>query len=64
MNAVGFESKEYWGFVVSDLSRDTTMQIASQLAPSLNATLDAGSESQGRAGLGAFPFTHEAGAQP
>ena len=42
MNAVGFESREYWGFVVSDLDRQTTVQIAHQLAPPLEAALDAG----------------------
>ncbi len=49
MNAAGFESKEYWGFVVSDLSRDTTMGIASELAPPLKAVLDAGLGSEGTA---------------
>ena len=51
MNAAGFESKEYLGFVVSDLSQDTTMQIASELAPPLKAALDAGSTSQTRSSL-------------
>jgi anti-sigma factor (TIGR02949 family) len=51
MNAAGFQSKEYWGFVVSDLSRDTTMQIAYELAPPLKAALDAGSGSEARADL-------------
>jgi len=41
MNAAGFESKGYFGFVVSDLNRDTTMQIAHELAPPLNAALEA-----------------------
>jgi anti-sigma factor (TIGR02949 family) len=45
MNVAGFESKAYLGFVVSDLDRNTTMQIASDLAPPLKAALDAGSES-------------------
>jgi len=48
MNAAGFESKEYWGFVVSDLSPDTTMQIADELAPPLRAALDSGSRSEAR----------------
>jgi hypothetical protein len=48
MNAAGFESKEYWGFVVSDLSPDTTMQIADELAPPLRAALDSGSQSEAR----------------
>ena len=39
MNVVGFESKGYLGFVVSDLNRDTTVQIASTLAPPLNVAL-------------------------
>lgn len=40
MNAAGFESKDYVGFVVSDLSPAVTLQIASQLAPPLKAALD------------------------
>jgi anti-sigma factor (TIGR02949 family) len=48
MNVAGFESKEYLGFVVSDLDRNTTMQIASDLAPPLKAALDAGSGSEAR----------------
>jgi anti-sigma factor (TIGR02949 family) len=55
MNAAGFESKEYWGFVVSDLSRDATVQIASELAPPLKAALDAGPGSEGRAELDVVP---------
>jgi hypothetical protein len=42
MNAAGFESTSYLGFVVSDLSRDTIMQISSELAPPLKAALNAG----------------------
>ncbi len=56
MNAAGFESKEYWGFVVSDLGRDTTMQVANELAPPLKAALDAGSGSEARADLDAAPL--------
>jgi anti-sigma factor (TIGR02949 family) len=41
MNVVGFQSKGYLGFVVSDLNRDATMQIANALAPPLNAALQA-----------------------
>jgi len=40
MNAAGFESEGYFGFVVSDLSQDTTLQIANQLAPPLKAALE------------------------
>ena len=43
MNVAGFESKGYLGFVVSDLDGNTTMQIANELAPPLNAALEAGS---------------------
>jgi anti-sigma factor (TIGR02949 family) len=43
MNVAGFESKAYLGFVVSDLDRDTIVQIASELAPPLKAALDASS---------------------
>lgn len=40
MNAAGFESNEYFGFVVSDLSQASIVQIASELAPPLKAALD------------------------
>ena len=43
MNAAGFETKEYWGFVVSDLSPAAITQIAGELAPPLRDALDAGS---------------------
>jgi anti-sigma factor (TIGR02949 family) len=43
LNVAGFESKGYLGFVVSDLSPDTTMQIANELAPPLKTALAAGS---------------------
>ncbi|MGC9998074.1 MAG: zf-HC2 domain-containing protein [Terriglobia bacterium] len=39
MNVAGFESRGYLGFVVSDLDRNVTLQIADQLAPPLNAAL-------------------------
>jgi len=39
MNVAGFESRGYLGFVVSDLDTNTTLQIADQLAPPLNAAL-------------------------
>jgi hypothetical protein len=64
MNAAGFKSKEYWGFVVSDLSRDTTMRIARELAPPLKDALDAASGTEARADLDAAPFTRGADAQP
>jgi len=60
MNAAGFESKEYLGFVVSDLSRDTTLQIAGELAPPLKAALDAGSRSEARLDLDTFSFVRGA----
>ena len=41
MNVAGFESRGYLGFVVSDLDRITTSQIADQLAPPLNSALQA-----------------------
>jgi hypothetical protein len=62
MNAAGFESKEYLGFVVSDLSQDTIVQIASELAPPLKAALDAGSVSEARVDLDAAPCARAAGA--
>jgi anti-sigma factor (TIGR02949 family) len=64
MNAAGFESKEYWGFVVSDLSRDATLQIAGELAPPLKAALDSGAGLEARANLDGFPFEAEATALP
>ncbi len=39
MNVAGFESRGYLGFVVSDLDTNTTLQIADQLVPPLNAAL-------------------------
>ena len=39
MNVAGFESQGYLGFVVSDLDTKTTLQIADQLVPPLNAAL-------------------------
>jgi anti-sigma factor (TIGR02949 family) len=64
MNAAGFESKEYWGFVVSDLSRDATLQIASELAPPLKAALDSGAGFEARANLETLPFVAEAPPSP
>jgi len=49
MNVAGFESKAYLGFVVSDLDRNTTVQIASELAPPLKAALDASTGPEARA---------------
>ena len=54
MNAAGFESTGYWGFVVSDLSPAITVEIASQLAPPLKAALDAGRGSEARVDLDAI----------
>jgi anti-sigma factor (TIGR02949 family) len=51
MNAAGFEANGYFGFVVSDLSRDATLRIAAELAPPVKAALE-----QGRA-AGQFPQT-------
>ena len=62
MNAAGFESKGYLGFVVSALSPALTMQIASDLAPPLKAALDAGSGSQARLHVDAVPLAP--GAEP
>jgi len=56
MNAAGFESKEYLGFVVSDLSPALTVQIAARLAPPLTAALDAGPGSQARLNLRIRPW--------
>ena len=41
MNVAGFVSRGYFGFVVSDLDANLTLQIAGQLAPPLNAALQA-----------------------
>ena len=63
MNAAGFQTKEYWGFVVSDLGRNTTLQIASNLAPPLKSALDEGSTSQTRSSLSRSGSAHAAGPQ-
>jgi len=41
MNVAGFESRGYFGFMVSDLDGNVTLQIADQLAPPLDAALQA-----------------------
>jgi anti-sigma factor (TIGR02949 family) len=56
MNAAGFESSAYFGFVVSDLSPAITEHIASELAPPLIAVLDAGRGPAARLDLRAFPL--------
>jgi anti-sigma factor (TIGR02949 family) len=61
MNVAGFESKEYLGFVVSDLSQDTTIQIANELAPPLKAALEAGSRYEARVDLDAVPLARYTG---
>lgn len=40
MHVAGFESKEYFGFVVSDLGQDAVLQIASEIASPLRNALD------------------------
>lgn len=42
MHAAGFESKEYFGFVVSDLGQDEVLRITKGIAPPLLDVLDAG----------------------
>jgi hypothetical protein len=59
MNVAGFESKGYLGFVVSDLNRDTTIQIANELAPPLKAALEAGSRSEARIDLDAVALVSD-----
>jgi hypothetical protein len=39
MEIAGFESAQYFAFVVSDLSQDRVLQLARGLAPALNETL-------------------------
>jgi hypothetical protein len=56
MNAAGFESNGYFGFVVSDLSQAVTAQIASELAPPLIVALDAGHGSEARLELRTVPL--------
>jgi anti-sigma factor (TIGR02949 family) len=63
MNVAGFQSKGYLGFVVSDLNRDTTMQIANKLAPPLKAALEAGSGSEARMDLDGVPPVRSASAR-
>jgi anti-sigma factor (TIGR02949 family) len=59
MNAAGFESSGYLGFVVSDLTPATTMELASRLAPSLKAALEKGNGSEARLELCPDPFPRE-----
>ena len=40
MNVAGFSSKEYFGFVVSDLGQQDVLEIASAIAPPLQKALD------------------------
>lgn len=40
MDVVGFESNEYFGFVVSDLGQEEMVQIAAAIAPALRNALD------------------------
>jgi|SRR5271157_2669556 len=42
MNVAGFESNEYFGFVVSDLGQDEMVRIATGLAPALRDALNKG----------------------
>jgi hypothetical protein len=39
-NAVGFETRDFWGFVVSDLGDDAVLQIAEHLAQPLKDAID------------------------
>lgn len=41
MDVAGFETNEYFGFVVSDLGQDSVVQLAALLAPPLRSQLDA-----------------------
>lgn len=44
MGVAGFETNEYFGFVVSDLGQDQLVQLAGALAPPLRNVLNAGTE--------------------
>ena len=44
MNVAGFPTKEYFGFVVSDLSQEDVLEIASAIAPPLRNALDGKTE--------------------
>jgi Putative zinc-finger len=46
MDVVGFETNNYFGFVVSDLGQDGVLQIAAALAPAVRTQLDAASPSR------------------
>jgi len=59
MNAAGFESSGYLGFVVSDLSPAITMQLASALAPPMKAALDASGGAEAGLDLYAVPPARE-----
>lgn len=43
MDVAGFETNDYFGFVVSDLGQDGVLQIAAALAPTVRTQLDAAS---------------------
>ena len=64
MNAVGFESDGYLGFVVSDLSPAFNLELATGLAPPIKAVLDGASESETRLEPCPLPFDHKASARP
>ncbi|MFB3922194.1 MAG: anti-sigma factor [Terriglobia bacterium] len=51
MSVAGFESKEYFGFVVSDLGQEELVRLAGGLAPPLRDALNAAAETA------AFPAT-------
>ncbi len=53
MNAGGFETNDYWGFVVSDLSQNAILQLTEEIAPSVKTALDEGAT---RAELLCLPF--------
>ena len=63
MNAAGFESNSYFGFVVSDLSPAVTEHIASELAPPLKAALDANPGSEARLDLRFVLLAREASSE-
>jgi hypothetical protein len=48
-SVAGFEAKDHFGFVVSDLGRDETVQLAAALAPALRNALSRSTGTEKRA---------------
>ena len=54
MSVAGFETNEYFGFVVSDLGQDEMVQLAAVLAPALRDALDASTGTEKKSATSPF----------